>query len=1256
MNSDRQLLFGLLALQNEFIDQRQLLSAVGNWIADRSQPFDSVLVQQRFIHESDRALLSALVDRFIAARGGDVAASLQALSSIGSVREELKRLEDDEVQASVAKLNSVEYLTVMPAVGQSTSVGQRFQIRRPLDRGGLGIVSVAVDNEFNREVALKEIRGDRADDQSYRSKFLLEAEITGRLEHPGIVPVYGLGTRADGRPYYAMRLIRGDNLWTHIKRFHDSVKTGEEPFDSGALRKLLRRFLDVCQAIQYAHTRGVLHRDLKPGNVMLGKFGETLVVDWGLAKPCGAQEHESQPTEVQPESSLIPSGISEGLTVQGSIVGTAAYAPPEQLQGNLRNVNERSDVYGLGAILYELFVGKPPAQGETLEAIIKAAIAGDIKPPRHWQPKLPKPLEAICLKAISRLPNDRYATAADLALEVERWLDDLPVLAYAEPFSLRTRRWIKGHQSLVATAAAIVLMSTLGLALFSSIVTHNNTQLAKLNFTLDTQNTELDRQKIELDERNTLLDRSNAALVDKNEELTQSNGRETEARKLAEKQSQVALSTLSSIVLDLQRGLKGIPGGSEVRRRLLSMSITQLENVATDFVAQSTVERTTITALHDLGDVVLQFRSDATSPDQSSTPSAEQQEAVKLARSLYQKAFDIAEKLLADSPDKARVQRDMMVSCEKLGDINLQTGKAVVAIEFYSKSLAFCEALSLADPQDRQAKREWSSGFEHLGDASLQSGQSPKAMDYYQRGLKIREQLANDDPKDTQSQRDLAVSFRDIGDVCLKSGELKRARGFYQQSLDISLKLAQSDPTSGPSQRALAISYSKLGDADLQLKQIAEALTCYRQGMEFRRKLAAADPGDLSAQRALALSFDRLGQVSLQAGQPQAALEYFTSSSSISESLVRSDPSDAQALRDLSVVYNGIGDAHLAQQQLPASIEYYQKSLELRQQLSAASPRNLRAQRDVSITLERLGDVCLDVGNLPDSLSYYEQGLAIRKTLSLHDPSDTQSVQDLSVAYRDLGDVNFKSGKGREAIEFYQQSLQMSRQLAESNSQSVQVKRAIAVTCNKLGDASLRVSETSEALAYFQGCLKCREELLAASPGNLRVKRDLSVAQNKLGDAFLLIGKPQDALQVFNQSLALRQEIAGSQSKDLQSQQDLAMSYRKVGSVELQLTLLPPALDAMRRSVELSQTLADAHPMDETIHQELAITQYLLATIEHELKNYPAASESYRRGIAALQTMIGKSMSVEKCRQGIAMMNEKLAANEALQSAAIKSP
>lgn len=311
----------------------------------------------------------------------------------------------------------------------------KYRNPREIARGGMGAIYSAEDPELGRVVAIKV--GTAAGENALR-KFLLEARVTGNLEHPNIVPVHELGGVGTDQPYFAMKLIRGVSL---DRIFRERTQSRA---------RMLRDFTRVCDAVAFAHSKGVIHRDLKPQNVMVGEFGEVQVMDWGLAKAEGREDLRSE---------TVPQG---GGTVDGTVMGTPAYMPPEQARGDVAAIDRRSDIYSLGAILYEILAGVPPYQGGNPWDVIRRVATGPLTPPSEHT-DVPRELEAVVLKAMAHDPRDRYARVEELKADIEAFLEGR-VLAAASynPFQ-RAAKWMLRHRAASAAVLAVIL---LGGALF----------------------------------------------------------------------------------------------------------------------------------------------------------------------------------------------------------------------------------------------------------------------------------------------------------------------------------------------------------------------------------------------------------------------------------------------------------------------------------------------------------------------------------------------------------------------------------------------------------------------------------------------------------------------------------------------------------------------------------------------------------------------------------------------------------------------
>lgn len=1201
--ADCNLLFGVLALQNDFISREDLIAALSVWLQDKSRSLEQILKQRNAIPEDEHALLVALCNKHLERHNNDVEKSLASLSSISSLRSQLKSLGDQQIDellssVSVARQDVDPFATV--SLSSPSSVETRFRILRPHAKGGLGEVLVAEDGELKREVALKQIQNRYADDPDSRSRFVLEAELTGGLEHPGIVPVYGLGQYADGRPFYAMRFIRGDSLKDAIERFHHLGRSHHRPPRSGAgsetqaardtekadftgmdFRGLLQRFIDVCNALQYAHSRGVLHRDLKPGNIMLGKFGETLVVDWGLAKAVGRSINASDKDN---EATLRPSsGSSTANTQVGSVIGTPAYMSPEQAAGKLDELGPGSDVYSLGATLYSVLTGRPPFMDGDMASLLRRVQNGDFPRPCEVVANVPAALQAVCLKAMARRSTDRYASPRALADDLERFLADEPVVAFAEPVSVRVRRWVRKHQTLATTAITLVMVSTMGLFAFSVIVGGKNQQLAQLNASLQNANTE----------------------------LSQSNQREHEARVLSEsnersarEQSQFALSVMTSVIEDIQKGLARVSGSGEVRRRLLKTSLAKLNEVATRYVEQASVDHNTVLALHAMGDVVLQFGAEDAGPNShrnndSTSLTDEQQTTVELANTFYQRAFDLASKLVAANPNDAGSQRDLATSYLAIGDIRFQRGQVAEAQESYRRSLEIGLELIARDPSDSQAQNVVGTAHSQIGGTQLRAGQVTEAKGSIQNTLKIFKDLATRDPSDAQLQRNVSHSHRKLGDVELRLGQVAEALASYQEALASAKNLLTLDPGDARVQRDVANSHESIGIIQLRSGQVAEAITSHQLALGIRQQQAAADPSDTWLQRDVASSCEHVGDAQLQAGNVTEALQAYHNSLEITENLAAADPSDAMAKRDVFVSHKKIGDIQERAGQLEESLKSYQRCLEISQQLAVANPGDVQIKRDLATTYDLLADVLLKADQAAAALLIFQKALEERKKLAATDIFDAEVQRELSGSYYRVASVHLQYGHPENSLELFQKGLEVALKLAAADPTDAQAQRDLADWYTGLGDAQRKLLQTTEALASYDKGLQISQKLAEANPSDSLAQNRLSVSYERLANLEFNSGQVTQALESYQKCLAINKDAARAEPNDAHAQFSLYLPLAKIAACYQDLKQFDDAISCYQQALEVLQRMRQADQLAPTQEQYVGMVQNRLKTCEN---------------------------------------------------------
>jgi eukaryotic-like serine/threonine-protein kinase len=1086
----RDLLVAVLAVLTDAIPRPNLAAVLKTWSERCEEPLAEALKAATGLDDERFHALERLAAAHLKTHQDDLRLSLQALGAQSLTDNVLTEADGGDERTLASPTSEGEATIPMdqeshgekelgfsldPFLRAKASAGakdERFRLLRPHAQGGIGQVWVARDSELQRDVAVKEIQPRYAGREDQRARFVLEAEITGSLEHPGIVPVYSLGRNAEGRPYYAMRFIRGESLLVALRRFHKNfsdetagaaatdavagakaVETeNEEKQDPSTkdaetkdaetkdankkasvrskwgieFRQLIGRFLDVCDAIDYAHSRGVLHRDLKPANIMLGPYGETLVVDWGLAKKIGTaeparpkEEGDFDPPAADAAAAVEAGGTLPEGTQQGTTIGTPAYMSPEQAQGLIDQLGPASDVYSLGASLYELITGKAPFHEKKLSAVIAKVIAGDFPPPRALDRTIPAPLEAICLKAMAKKPEDRYGSVRALAQDLEHWLADEPTGAYAESQFEKMTRWFRRHRAWTfAGAAALVLVSTVAVV---------------------------------------------AAFV-------------TEGARRGE-------------------------------------STARVEAEANFGLAQDAVEE----YLTNVSENTL----------------LKEQESVdirSLRHDLLKSALTYYERFAAQRKDDPRLREQLAKAYFRVGQITREIGSPTQAMSAFRSALAIWRPLVEANPKVHELAANLAECYLAMGKLESSEGNFPAALEVLSRSRTTVEQLVREKAEEPRYQSTLADCYSQIGIALAKLGKANESLEIHEKARAIQQGLIKQYPENlaykmGLTENLNAIGYAhyKRPDNDAALKtfhEVRDICQALMQEMSYGRK-----PSWLL--NLLALTLSNIGNIHKQSGEIEKALPFFDESIKYRSELADQHPSVTKYRAKLAVSYKEIAELEHDAHQDDKAIGSIKKAIAVYTDLVHSQPETVGFQNDLAWCWDDLGLRLDEARNNAEAKQAFDQAvtlerLAIKKSKSADDYRLT-----LCYYLDNLGEQSVDMGRPAEGLPHYEEALRIRGELSRSNPEDRRYIAEVVQARVVLGNIKRHLGDVDAARRLFADARTASEDALEKSPDDPRLQAQLAFALT--GQAVLLAeeAQPEKAKPLLEDAADWFRQIAG---------------------------------------------------------------------------------------------------------------------------------
>jgi eukaryotic-like serine/threonine-protein kinase len=1098
--------------------------------------------------------------------------------------------------------------------------------------GGLGVVYRAKDEELNRTVALKCMKTAANADSPIGRRFLLEAEVTSHLEHPGIAPVHGRGKTDDGRPFYTMRFIEGETLQDATRRFH--APAGIAPGARNVeLRRLLRAFVGVCETVAYAHSRGVIHRDLKPANVMVGPFGEVLVMDWGLAKSgvrdqgSGVRDQESAVADeahetvknlgadTAPNSShLTP--LAEGdtplvdLTVYGRAKGSPSFMSPEQARGEWDRVGPASDIYSLGSTLFYLLTGRVPYDGRTSAEVVAKVKEGIFAAARNVNDAVAPALDAICRKAMARDPGNRYPSARALADDVERWLADEPVSAWKEPWIVKLRRWARRHRTLVtATSAALVVGFVL---------------LAVYGYRLDRKNRDLDQA---------------------NGNLELANEREIAEREKADERFQIALESNANLVTDIQSKLVRSPGTREVRESLLKGAIARLEQLLAKAEESREVDRTKIVARLKLGDLYREVEQNPTK-----------------AEGEYTRALALARQVLQDHPSDPASALGLVETLHRLGRVEVQLGRFGQASALYSEASERIETLGgnavepratnltrraelaletgdarsaagqfgearaiwekqAADPGNEDAAFALGQVLLSQGQAADATGRFSDAIAHYTSALERWRALRSRRPTDVTIQRELAQAHNGLAQASAQLGKRADSASHYREFLNIVETLAQQDPNNGEAQLELALAHHGLALDALQRFDLKSAEEHSAKALLMVERVARIDPANLDGRRNCAVGLAAVADLARKRQKFREAASQFDEAIHVCRGILRDAPERTITIGEMAewlrqkgeIEYRQLGDK-------AKGLEAVRESLKIWQSLVDADPANLRSQERCLEIHELLGGYNQRQKRFDEADATFRAGLGNLERL-LNSDRDSPIVRWRAGQIRaDLAKLALDRKKPDEAIAATEEEIEALTQKTKEQPNDVHIWELLDASYAFLAEVYKGKGDAAKSGQFLRKGITAAEHGLKVDPEHRDLRDNLQQHLARLGEIALPID-PAAARKLYDEALTHSRRYPPDLAETYVLRHHFAAYEAKAGDCCEMLNQPSDALEHYKRVIAHHEIIAQIEPNEPRVPAFLAYDHRRMAEIRMYLVDFDGAVKDYEKAKEYLEKM-----------------------------------